>query len=62
MVIGVGTDQLFPIAQQRELAEMLKPMCGEVELVELPSIQGHDSFLADPGRFGPVIGRFIAAP
>ena len=32
----------------------------EVHLVELPSIQGHDSFLVDMDRFRPVLASFFA--
>ena len=60
LVIGVATDILYPIHQQRELAAGLATSCGEVVLEELPSIQGHDSFLVDMDRFRPVIGRFFA--
>ncbi len=59
LVIGVTTDFLFPIHQQRELAAGLAQSCGEVVLEELPSIQGHDSFLVDMDRFRPVIRRFF---
>jgi len=59
LVIGVGTDFLFPLHQQRELAAGLRAGCGEVKLEELPSIQGHDSFLVDMDRFRPVIKRFF---
>ncbi len=58
LVIGVTTDFLFPIAQQRELAEGLQAQGRHVSFVELPSIQGHDSFLADMDRFRPVICEF----
>ncbi len=60
LVIGVATDILFPIHQQRELAAGLRAGGGEVTLAELPSIQGHDSFLVDMERFRPVIRRFFA--
>ncbi|NND60165.1 MAG: homoserine O-acetyltransferase [Gammaproteobacteria bacterium] len=60
LVIGVTTDILFPVWQQRELAELLKTPGRDVQLVELPSVQGHDSFLVDMDRFRPVIGRFLA--
>ncbi len=63
LVVGVATDTLFPIAQQRELAAGLKARdfaAGrKVELVELPSIQGHDSFLVDMDRFRPVVASFL---
>jgi homoserine O-acetyltransferase len=58
-VIGVATDFLFPIHQQRELAEGLRSHCGQVTLRELASIQGHDSFLVDMDRFRPEIRNFF---
>ena len=60
MVIGVETDILFPIRQQRELAEGLSRVVGDTELVELDCIKGHDSFLVDMDAFRPVISRFFA--
>ena len=59
LVIGVGTDFLFPVHQQRELAAGLRACVPDVSLEELPSIQGHDSFLVDMDRFRPVIQRFF---
>ncbi len=60
LVVGVDTDILFPIAQQRELASGLDALNREVHFVELPSIQGHDSFLVDMDRFRPVLEVFFA--
>lgn len=60
MVIGVETDLLFPIRQQRELAEGLSKVVSDVELVELDCIKGHDSFLVDMDAFRPVVSRFFA--
>jgi len=59
LVVGVETDILFPLAQQRELASGLDARGREVHLVELPSIQGHDSFLVDMDRFRPVLASFF---
>jgi homoserine O-acetyltransferase len=61
LVIGVEHDFLFPIDQQREIAELLRRPGRDVSFVALPSIQGHDSFLVDMDRFCPVIGEFLAA-
>jgi homoserine O-acetyltransferase len=58
-VIGVTSDMLFPVEQQRELAEGLKQNVGRVEYVELGSIQGHDSFLVDMDGFRPAIREFF---
>src|SRR5690606_33361627 len=59
LVIGVTTDFLFPIGQQRELAEGLRRPGREVELVELDCLQGHDSFLINMDDFCPPIARFF---
>lgn len=61
LVVGVETDTLFPIAQQRELASGLDARGRDVHLVELPSLQGHDSFLVDMDRFRPVVASFFGA-
>ena len=59
MVIGVVTDILFPLHQQRELAALFERDSREVEFIELPSIQGHDAFLVDMDNFRPPIARFF---
>lgn len=59
LVIGVPTDFLFPVHQQRELAAGLRAAVPDVQLEELPSIQGHDSFLVDMDRFRPAIQGFF---
>ena len=59
LVIGVETDILFPIDQQRELAEGIAAAGADVEFVALASIQGHDSFLVDMDSFRPVIAKYF---
>lgn len=59
LVIGVETDILFPLHQQRELASGLESKGRDVRFVPLPSIQGHDSFLVDMDRFRPEIAKFL---
>ncbi|MDX1498668.1 MAG: homoserine O-acetyltransferase [Woeseiaceae bacterium] len=59
LVIGVETDILFPIHQQRELAEGLGKVCADTRLVELDCIKGHDSFLVDMDAFRPVMCEFF---
>ncbi len=61
LVIGVETDFLFPIDQQQEIASILQKQGRSVTFAALPSIQGHDAFLVDFDRFGPVLGRFLAS-
>ena len=59
MVIGVRTDLLFPIEQQRELAAGLAINCPDTKFVELDCLVGHDSFLVDMDAFRPVIWDFL---
>jgi homoserine O-acetyltransferase len=59
LVVGVETDFLFPIDQQEEIARILADAGRRVTMARLPSIQGHDSFLVDLDRFGPVIAEFL---
>ncbi len=59
LVIGVRTDILFPIVQQRELAEGIATVCTDTEFAELDCIRGHDSFLVDMDAFRPVICKFF---
>lgn len=59
LVIGVTTDILFPLHQQRELADGIRSVCTDTTLVELDCIRGHDSFLVDMDAFRPVICDFF---
>ncbi len=59
LVIGVETDFLFPIHQQRELAEALRRKVPDVDFQALESLQGHDSFLVDMDRFRPALAGFF---
>lgn len=61
LIAGVTTDWLFPIWQQRQLAQGISATGAAVELHELGSLQGHDAFLVDRDRFAPMVGRFLAS-
>ena len=60
LIIGVTTDILFPLAQQRELADSLSAAKTDVEYVEIDSPNGHDAFLIDEEHFSPVVKKFLA--
>ena len=60
VVVGVESDILFPLEQQKEIVAGLHKAGREAELIVLPSIQGHDSFLVDAERFSPVVQEFFA--
>ncbi len=59
LVMGVTTDILFPLHQQRELAGGFHNVCANTDFVELSCIRGHDSFLVDMDAFRPVICDFF---
>ena len=58
-VIGVETDFLWPVHQQKEIAEMFSANGVDTSFEVLPSIQGHDSFLVDYERFCPVVEEYF---
>ncbi len=60
LIIGVTTDILFPLEQQKEIAEGLIKAGRNVEFVSIDSINGHDAFLVDRDHFSPVISDFFA--
>ena len=59
LVVGVTTDILFPIHQQRELASGFANVVDDAELIELDCIRGHDSFLVEMDAFRPIICDFF---
>ncbi len=61
LVIGVHTDILFPLHQQRQIAQGLRAGGADVRFLALESAVGHDAFLVDTGRFGPPVGEFLSA-
>jgi len=58
-VIGVVTDFLWPIHQQKEIVEMFSLNGVDSSFELLSSIQGHDSFLVDYERFCPVVEEYF---
>lgn len=61
LAIGANTDILFPVEQQEQIAEGLARGGADARFVGLDSHQGHDAFLVDFERFGPVIKEFLDA-
>jgi len=61
LVLGVETDFLFPVWQQKEMAEQLRAAGLATHYMPLKSVQGHDAFLVDKERFIPVIAEFFAS-
>ncbi|BGP37760.1 Serine O-succinyltransferase [Rhodotorula kratochvilovae] len=60
LVMGVQSDTLFPIEQQRELAECLKANGNDhVTYYELNQPWGHDTFLLDVVSVGGAVKGFL---
>jgi homoserine O-acetyltransferase len=59
LAIGVQTDILFPLQQQRQIADGLRAGGADAAFLPLESPQGHDAFLVDFARFGPAVGDFL---
>ncbi|KAG9120136.1 hypothetical protein FRC07_004505 [Ceratobasidium sp. 392] len=61
LVLGVQSDILFPVEQQRETADALR-MAGNDSVVyyELGGVWGHDTFLIDVMNVGGAIRGFLA--
>ncbi|MGW7098418.1 homoserine O-acetyltransferase MetX [Streptomyces sp. NPDC054838] len=59
LVIGVETDILFPLRQQRQIAEGLSAGGTDVEFAAMDSREGHDAFLIDTARFGAPVAKFL---
>ncbi len=62
LVVGVTTDLLFPVAQQEEVARILREWGRDCRFVRLDSVYGHDAFLIDVERFGRVLRPFLDEP
>ena len=60
LAIGASTDILFPVEQQREVAEGLVLGGADAGFIGMDSPQGHDAFLVDFERFGPAVAGFLA--
>ena len=58
-VISITTDQLFPPRRQELLANTLRSAGVMGTLTSIDSIKGHDAFLVDVQRVGPVIRTFL---
>jgi homoserine O-acetyltransferase len=59
LVIGVESDLLFSIAEQRAVAQALQAGGAATRFAPLQCIEGHDSFLIDIERFGREIRTFL---
>jgi homoserine O-acetyltransferase len=63
LIVGVTTDVLFPVWQQRELRDLLEKAAGGavVTYEELDAPYGHDTFLIEHRRLGAMLKRHLEA-
>jgi homoserine O-acetyltransferase/O-succinyltransferase len=61
LVIGVQTDLLFSVSEQRAVAQALEAAGVATRFSPLPCVEGHDAFLVDLTTFGAEIGGFLRA-
>jgi len=61
LVLGVQSDILFTVEQQREVADALRMAGNEnVSYYELGGVWGHDTFLIDTLNVGGAIRGFLS--
>ncbi len=59
LIIGVEEDYIFPFQCQEDLYNAFSAQKFSVDLLKLPSINGHDSFLVDHENFGSALAKFF---
>lgn len=59
LAIGANTDILFPVQQQRQIADGLRAGGAQAQFTGMDSPQGHDAFLVDYQRFCPAVRNFL---
>lgn len=61
LVVGIGSDALYPTYQQRELHRALVAQGTPAQYVEIDSPHGHDAFLIDLDQVGAALSDFLLA-
>ena len=59
LTIGIVSDMLYPIYQQRQIAELLGATGRPAGFVEVDSPHGHDAFLIETEQVGEPLARFL---
>ena len=59
LVMGISSDVLYPIYQQRQIAQLVAAGGVPVEFVEIDSPHGHDAFLINLDQVGPPVKKFL---
>ena len=59
LVLGINSDILYPIYQQRQIHQLLARNGTPTELVEIDSPHGHDAFLINVDQVAGAVGIFL---
>lgn len=59
LTIGINSDLLYPIYQQRQITDLLAAEGYEASFVEVDSPHGHDAFLIETEQVGEPVARFL---
>ena len=59
LVLGISSDMLYPIYQQRQIHHLLARHGTPTELIEIDSPHGHDAFLINLDQVAEPIGFFL---
>ncbi len=58
-IVGIDTDYLFPLEEQKEIADEMKASGIDAELATIASENGHDGFLIEFEQLNRVISDFL---
>ncbi len=59
LAVGIDSDYLFPLAEQREIADRMKAAGIDADLAVINSENGHDGFLIEFEQLNRIIGGFL---
>ncbi|HEX7094501.1 MAG TPA: homoserine O-acetyltransferase, partial [Acidimicrobiales bacterium] len=61
LVVSITSDVLYPTYQQEQLRDELRAAGVRCDYHLIESPQGHDGFLLEIERFGPLVAEFLTA-
>ena len=59
LMIGINSDLLFPVHQQKEVVRILRYANPNIYYEEVDSLYGHDAFLVEKEQISTLVGEFV---
>ncbi len=59
LMIGINSDMLFPVHQQKEVVRILRYANPDIYYEEVESLYGHDAFLVEKEQVSTLVGEFL---